>query len=227
MEQRELTWLLGVLRRRFWLLLLPLVISAVLTAPDLMGGSNAVAQFTTQLRYSAAQEMNLPQRDGDYQDVWLASELAVNAFTDWARTSSFRAEIQTQLADEALDLAGLGIAADNARSIGVIHLSHYDAAALGAFADAAITVLVNRSQAYFPQLGGEAAQVRILDAPLISAASPPLTNRFAPILRLGVGLFVGILLVMTAEFLDRKVRHQDELRRLGLTVIGQIPRHGG
>ena len=220
----ELTELLRIGRRRFLLLLLPILLSAALALPDLLGGQNAAGHFTTQIRYSAAQQMNLPQRDGDYQDVWLASELTVNAFTDWARSSSFRAEIHANLADDAVDLAGLGIAADNARSIGLIYLSHADAANLQSIADAAMTVLASRSQAYFPQLGGEAAQVTILDAPQISAAPPALSNRFAPLLRLGVGLFLGLLLVMAAEYLDQTVRHPNELRRMGMTVIGQIPR---
>ena len=74
MGRTELTWMLRIVRRRLWLLLLPLFISAAFALPDLLGSENAATTFTTQIRYSAAQQMNLPQRDGDYQDVWLASD---------------------------------------------------------------------------------------------------------------------------------------------------------
>ena len=90
----ELTLIIRILRRRWWLILIPVVIALIVAVPDFLNRGSAVSGgFTTQIRYSAAQQFNLPARDGDYQDVWLASELTVNAFTDWVRSGSFREEI--------------------------------------------------------------------------------------------------------------------------------------
>lgn len=222
----ELTMLSRLILRRWWIIALPVVLSLIAAVAAFLDDSTTSAGgFQAQIRYSAAQEFNLPQRDGDYQDVWLASELMVNAFTDWVRSSSFRNEIHAQLDDDQAILAALGIAADNARSIGVIYLSHPDASALQEIATAAIAVLSQRNQGYFPQLGGEAAQVTILDAPAVMPNPPPIANRVAPLLRIAVGIFVGFALLFLAEYFDRSVHDQDDLRRLGISVIGSIPRH--
>lgn len=222
----ELTMLARVLFRRWWLVAAPVALSGVLVIAGLIEEPAASsAGFSAQIRYSAAQELILPQRDGDYQDVWLASELTVNAFTDWVRSGSFRDEIVEWLADPSIDMTRLGIAADNARSIGVIYLGHSTAESLQKIAEAAMAVLGSRNQTYFPQLGGQPAQVTILDQPIVTPAPPPLTNRMAPILRLGAGLFVGLVLAYFAEYLDLRIHHKDDLQKLGLHVLGAIPRH--
>lgn len=223
----EITRLFRILLRRWWIMVIPTALSAVPAVIGYFDGAVAAAGFGAQIRYSAAQELNLPQRDGDYQDVWLASELTVNAFTDWVRSASFRAEMMAELADSNIDFGSLGIAADNARSIGIIYLSHAQEDALQTIAQAAISVLSRRSQTYFPQLGGEAAQVTILEQPLITAAPQPLTNRFAPVIQAALGLFIGLVLAFFAEYLDPTIYDQEEIRRLGLPIAGSIPKHKG
>ena len=88
-----------------------------------------------------------------------------------------------------------------------------------------MAVLGSRNQTYFPQLGGQPAQVTILDQPIVTPAPPPLTNRVAPILRLGIGLFIGLVLAYLVEYLDLRIHHKDDLQKLGLRVLGAIPRH--
>ncbi len=221
----ELSTFIAALLRRWWLVLVPVVVAGVFVVPELLRGlDNQSGGFTVTIRYSAAQTAsNLPQRDGDFQDVWLASELTVNALTDWVRSSSFRDEIQKRLPDT--NLAGLGIAADNRRSIGQLTLTHLQQADLEAITAAAIAVLQDNAQDYFPQLGGQPAAVTILDTPTIVAAPPPLTNRFAPLLRLGVALLGGIGLAFAVEIMDPMVRRREQVEEAGLYLIGSIPRH--
>ena len=108
----ELKLIWRMLRRRWWLILVPVVIAAVLTVPQLLNRGSAVSGgFAASFKYSAAQQTsNLPNRDGDFQDVWLASEFVVNAFTDWVKSSSFRAELAAMLGDD-VDLSQLDIQA--------------------------------------------------------------------------------------------------------------------
>src|SRR5690606_12328132 len=108
-----------------------------------------------------------------------------NAFTDWVQSTSFRDELTAEVGNADL-LAGLGIAANNDRSIGIVYMSHPDELALTRLESAAITVLETRSQNYFPHLGDTPAQVTIINRPGISPAPPPLTDTFEPILQLGV-----------------------------------------
>ena len=224
----EIVLLIRILRRRWWLILIPVVIATILVIPSFLSNGSAVSGgFTTEIRYSAAQEFNLPERDGDYQDVWLASELTVNAFTDWIRSNRFRDEIQNGLSDTTIDLGALGIAADNARSVGVIYLSYPEQEKLESIANTVMLVLASRNQEYFPQLGGESAQVTILDEPQIASAPPPLTNRFAPLIRIAIALIVGLALAFVAEYFDQTIHHQDELDKLGLPTLARIPKAKG
>ena len=215
-----------MLRRRWWIIALPVALSIVAVAASYFddSASDAVG-YSAQIRYSAAQALNLPQREGDYQDVWLASEFTVNAFTDWVRSSSFRRELRAQLSDSDMDLGPLGIAADNARSIGVIYLSHADATALQEIATIAVLVLSQRNQEYFPQLGSESAHVTILEAPNVTRMPSPIADRAAPLIRIAVGIFVGLALAFAAEYFDQSIHSQEDLRSLGLLVIGRVPRN--
>ncbi len=222
MDYREL---IRIILRRWWLIALPVLLGAGLVLPDLISaGQGAASGFTTQISYSAAQKLNLPERDGDYTDVWQASEYTIDAFTDWVRGSSFRGEVSQHLGDPAISLESLSIAADNAGNIGVVYLQHRDRESLQAAAEAVMLVMSNRSQSYFPQLGGEAAQVTILDQPTISPIATPLTARLAPLMRLAVAFFIGLALAFFVEFVDPRIHHQDDLRRMGLPVLGSIPK---
>ncbi len=220
MDYKELV---RIIFRRWWLIVLPLVLSAVIAIPEIIG-ADAPAGYNAEIRYSAAQRQNMPGREGDYTDVWMASEYTVDALTDWVRTSSFRDEIKSALGDDKVALDSLGVAADNVRSLGVLYLSHSQGDSLRAIADAAVLVLSSRSQRYYPQLGGEAAQVTILQQPAITSPPPALMNRLTPFIRLAIALMIGLVIAFFAEFIDPTIYHQDDLRRLGMPLLGSIPK---
>jgi capsular polysaccharide biosynthesis protein len=224
----ELMLILRVLLRRWWLVAIPTVIVAVVAIPDLLNSRGSGAGgFTTTIRYSAAQVLEaIPGRDGDFQDVWLASELAVNAMTDWVRTSSFVQEIVRAAGTQGVEVnaAALSIAADNKRSVGQLTLNYPDAAALQTIVNAAVDVLKTRAQDYFPQLGGQPARVTVLDVPVVSPAPPPITNRLAPIIKLAVGFLGGVGLAFLAEYLDPRLRDREQVEALGVPVIATLPR---
>jgi hypothetical protein len=224
----EIILILRVLLRRWWLVLIPVAIVAIIVVPDfLSAGTPGAGGFTTMVRFSAAQEFNLPERDGDYQDVWLASELAVNALTAWVQTNSFRQEMSLALAEGGTEfnLDHLGLAADNERSVGQLFLSWSDADELQVITAAALAVLQTRTQNYFPQLGDEPAQVTLLDSPVIVPAPPPIANRFAPLIKLALGLLAGIGLAFLAAYFDPAIYQRDEVEALGLPIVATIPRH--
>jgi capsular polysaccharide biosynthesis protein len=224
----ELILIIRVLLRRWWLVAIPVVVAAALVLPGFLSGQPAASGgYTATFRYSAAQVLEaIPNRDGDYQDVWLASEYTVNAMTDWVRTTSFADEITRVAAGQGLTInpAALGVAADNKRSIGQITLSYPDAAGLETILEAAMDVLKTRAQDYFPQLGQQPAQVTFLDSPQVAAAPPPVGDRLAPFIRLGIGLLAGIGLALLAEYLDPNLRRREQVEALGLPVIASIPR---
>ena len=220
----ELILFFRVLLRRWWLVVIPVVVVAAVVIPQwLRERSTAGGGFSVTLRYTASQSAaNVSPRDGDYQDVWLASELAVNALTDWVRSGTFKDEIGQQASD--LDMALLGVAADNKRSVGQLVLAYPTEVGLQRITQAAMDVLMNRAQAYFPQLGGQSAAVTFLDAPVIAAAPPAIANRFAPFIRIGLALLAGIALAFLWEYLDPFVYRKEQIEAMGLPVLARIPK---
>jgi capsular polysaccharide biosynthesis protein len=226
----ELMLFIRVLLRRWLLVAIPVVIAAAVAVPALLAPASASGGgYSTVIRYTAAQVIEaIPGRDGDFQDVWLASELAVNAFTEWIRSGSFRDEVRALLTADVAERVNAGtFGADNERSIGQLFIAAADAAALEQFADAAQTVLTTQTGTYFPQLGGQPAQVTLLDRPEINAAPAPITSRLGPLIQLAVALLGGIGLAFLVEYLDPFIYRRDQLDALDLRVVAVVPTHRG
>jgi capsular polysaccharide biosynthesis protein len=226
----ELTPFLRIIARRWWLVVIPILIASGLALPELLANRSPVSGgFAIRFSYSAAQNLTaIPRSEGDYQDIWLSSELTVNALTDWVTSSSFASEVSVNLEAQGMMVSMeslLGrIAADNERSVGHIFMTWPDAAQLAAIGEAALVVLQTRNADYFAQLGGTPATVTILDAPRVEAAPPPLTDRLGPVLRVGLGLLAGIGLALIAHSVDPVLRRKEDVEALGLPVIATIPR---
>ncbi len=224
----ELQRLLRAFIRRWYLILIPVVIVGayvgyqVATTPPTVG-----AGYTTVVRFSAAQNFDaIPNRDGDFQDIWLSSELTVNTLTEWILTSSFKREVAARSAGYGItiDAAALQTASDQERSVGQMFLSWPDAAELEIIAQAALDVLREDSQRYFSQLGDEPAQVTVLDDIVVVPAPPPIVDRFEPLVQLGLAVIVGLGLATLAEYADPTLRNLDDIEQTGLQVLVSVPR---
>jgi hypothetical protein len=220
----EFSTLLALFRRWGWLALLPTLIAggyalATYRAP--------AAGYTLALRYTAGQSAmfaDRPEYDPNYYR-WLTSEYIVGALKDWVKTGQFAAAVQARLvAMGHPEPLGAIVAADNARSILVIYLSGSDPEALRLLAEAVTAELQHGNAAVFPQLGGQAAVVTLLDPPAPALQAPSLRERLDPLLKGGVGLFVGLGLMCLAHFLDPYVRDRADAEQTGLSVIGEIPK---
>jgi capsular polysaccharide biosynthesis protein len=225
----ELAFFLKVLWRRWWLVAIPAVIVGLWVLPSFLQRGVAVSGgYTTTFRYTAGQQRDaFPNVDGDLQDVWEASYKLIESITAWARTNSFREEVAIQAQQHGLTIVpdSLQIFPDNERAIGQITLTWADSDELERITQAVITVLQTRNADYFaPQLGGEVAQVILLDAPTIHAAPPSLPSRLTPLIRLGLGILGGIALAFLMEYLDTSIRERNDLQRLGIKTLASIPR---
>ncbi|MFZ4826605.1 MAG: hypothetical protein ACOYLB_04560 [Phototrophicaceae bacterium] len=225
-----LVW--ATIRRRWWLILLPLV---VLLAVMLVRGAfsptplnQSASGYNTVVRFSATQALDaIPNRDGDFQDIWLSSELTVKALITWARTSSFAREVASTVQTQhnlTIDPQLLGIAADHERSVGQLFISWNNPDELVKIAESALVVLQDQSQDYFPQFGDQPARVTVLDDIRITPVFPPITDRFGSVLQIGVALFLGFVLAFTLEVTDRTLRRPDQIAQLGLDILAYIPR---
>lgn len=224
MELREIGL---ILRRWWWLVLAPVLVAAIFAVPALLNRTQAAPGYAITLLYSAFQNLEgLPRPDGNYEDVWISSELLVNAFSDWLKGSTFRDELAQALAGQqpAFDPARLAVAADNDRAVGMVTFSYPDAAVLQAIAEAAVPIMNATSNEYFAQLGTAPAQANLLSQSAAVPQNPPLPDRFGPLIQLALALAVGIGLAALAHYLDPYVRARRDLELSGLPVLAAIPR---
>jgi capsular polysaccharide biosynthesis protein len=227
----ELKQLWAVMERRWWLVLLPAIVALILTLPSLRAAISPPVNYTVTIRFTASQ---VPPSDAthSFQDQsyipWLASEYAINNLATWMRTESFVHEIadRLQAQGKTVDLSAVcsPIASDSARSIMTLYLTCSNPDDTGLIAQAAIDVLRERSQAYFPQLAAQKTEIIPLDAIIVAPAPVPITTRLSPLFRVLTGLAAGLALAFLVEYLDPTIRDRREIEALDLPVIAEIPR---
>lgn len=216
-----------LLRRRWPLVLVPAVIVLAIglaTYRKPLPSYNVGVQFLVGQEPSAATDAVDEQR---YYG-WLTSEYIVNGLTDWVRGGQFAQAVSQQLEAEgkAIPPAAIqgGLAADNARSMLTISMTYGDAEALPAMMNAAIEVLQQQNHRALPQLGGEGAVLVQLGEPVINQMSAGIRSQLDLPLRVALAVFAGAALALLVEYLDPTIRDREELAKLGLSIMGEIPR---
>jgi hypothetical protein len=218
-----------MLRRRWWLIVLPAAVGLLLALPALPGMIRPPVSYSVVMRFTASQPP--PPQGATFEEQsyipWLASEYAVINLAAWARTESFGDEVAVRLKAnnvpvEAAALRG-AFAADSVRSILTLYVAWPDGAQIVPIAEAASAVLRERGGAYFPQFGAAGVSITALDGVSAAPVGVPITTRLAPLLRILIGLAAGLGLAFLAEYLDPTLRTRREAEALGLPVIAEIP----
>lgn len=222
----EITTFMRVLLRRWWLVLIPTVIAAAAVLPDLLRPTAISGSFTSIMHFTAAERPGESGSELGYEDrryfPWLASELMMDAFTQWVKTSTFAQAVAA--ARPGIDPTLLSVASDNVQSVARLYLTYPDEVLMPTIWEAAEDVLKNRHTEYLPQISAQGASVMILDTYNSVPNPPPIANRFAPLLRVGLSLIGGIALALLLHYLDPFVRTRREVESLGLPVIVTLPK---
>lgn len=216
-----------MLRRRWLLVAIPTLI--VLVA-GLVTYRPAPPSYNVGVRFLVGQEPSetAPNKHEEDYYNWLTSEYVVNGLTDWVRGGEFATAVAQHLAAQGHDIpAGAiqgGLAADNARSMLTLSLSHSDPDGLAHMMEGAIAVLTTQNGVALPNLGGETAVIRQLDQPIVNQVPGGIRSQLDLPLRILLALVAGIGLALLVEYLDPTIRDREELQRIGLPLLGEIPR---
>ncbi|MBN1810878.1 MAG: hypothetical protein JXA14_03495 [Anaerolineae bacterium] len=212
-----------ILRRRWWLVAVPVVVVAIYAAVTYTP-PGPVYQVT--MRFAAGTKPAGLSEDYDRYYPWLTSEYVANGLADIARTGAFAEAVAERLGDPGLAGAIQGsIATDSTQSIMVVYLTWPDAGQIVDVADTVSAELTQNGAAYFPQLTGIEPAVRRLDTPSPVALAPGLrTQLMGPAVKIGLALVVGVALALLWHYLDPTIREAEELEEMGLAVLVEIPR---
>lgn len=219
----ELRTLLKILKRYWYLVVLPPVLVGALT---LLTYRAPAPGYTTTLRFSvgyAPEQQTMSLYDRKYP-AWLTSEYIAGGLSDWAKTGDFAQAVAGVAGGDitAGEVAG-SLVSDHLRSIVVLYLNGGDPDRLTDIGNAAIKVLQVRNNVIFPQ-NGEGAIVTALDGVAVAPAPPSLRNRLDVPLRLGLGLVLGIGLAFLAWYFDPRIRDRADAEAIGLNIIAEIPK---
>jgi len=106
-----------------------------------------------------------------------------------------------------------------------VNVTWPDAEVLAGIANAVAATLTEGSAEFFGQFSAEEADIRLIDAPSVSAVGRPAREQLDLPLRVLLALAAGIGLAFLLDYLDTSVRERRDLEDLGLPVLGEVPRH--
>jgi len=216
-----------IIKRRWLLIIIPVVVVAVLTVATYQAPPT---YYNVGMHYLVSQEPSTEADNADEQRYynWLTSEYIVNGLTDWVKGGEFATAVSAKLAEQGWEIPAGSIqgslAVDNVRSKLEISLSNPDPEALAVMMDAVTDVVQEQNAAALPQLGGETAVVVPLSEPVVNQISAGIRSQLDLPVRILVALIAGIGLALLVEYLDPTIREPHELETIGFTIMGEIPK---
>jgi capsular polysaccharide biosynthesis protein len=219
----ELRTLLKILKRYWYLIILPPLLVGVFTLITYRAPATA---YTSTLRFSvgyAPEQQTTSLYDRKYP-AWLTSEYIAGGLSDWAKTGDFAQAVADVAGGDitAGEVAG-SLVSDHLRSIVVLFLNGGNPDRLTAIGNAAITVLQVRNNVIFPQ-NGAGATVTALDGVVVAPTAPSLRTRLDIPIRLALGLALGVVLAFVVWYFDPHIRDRADAEALGLNIIAEIPK---
>ena len=212
--------------RRWWILLV--VPTMMITIVGLIFYEAPSDRYVTTVHLPAAltpdenMATNITQFDTTYYS-WLSSEYLVSGLSDWSVTGAFATAVSKQLESDNTYISASRIqnslSSDYVRSEVVIYVNSIDPDHTSKIANAAIKVMQEKNKNVFPQLGGRNATVVPLDEPIVTLASPGITQYLEIFVRITTGLVLGLLLVLCGHFFDPYIRNRSDVETLGIQVI--------
>jgi capsular polysaccharide biosynthesis protein len=220
----ELRLYWSIICRRLWLVVGLVVI---VLASYLLTMHKAAPTYTAGMRFVVGLKPE-PTSGGYYTYdryyTWLTAEYLLDDFAEVVKSRAF--------AQDVTALAGIDVpvgAIQSATSAGKLHrilsitISWPDAQELTRIANAFSEVLLKQGDKYFAQLATGSGMLTLIDPPSISQAGSSLRQRLDLPLRLALALVAGIGLAFLLDYLDDTIRHQADLAKLGLPILGEIP----
>lgn len=214
-----------ILRRRWWLALVPSLLIAAVTAVTTPAA--APLSYSVTVRFSGGLPPE-PARESVYNYDrhynWLASEYITRALAQAVETGEFAKNLSMRLAGQGIVVPVGAIRSEYLASYMKVTVSWPDDKQAVAITRALVEELSQNAANYWPQLSGvNTAPVRLLDEPVAVPAAPPLRSRFDLPVRALLGIMAGLLLAFAVHYLDPYVRDSRELERDDMRVIGEIP----
>jgi len=220
-----------ILLRYWWIVLgLPLVVA--MGAFLLREPPASAHQASMRLAVGVAPE----ERTGEYYMydqlyTWQTAEYLADDFSEIVRSQMFADDVNALLGEGEAQAAAGTIAGFTPSSAAtrkqhrILTVTVTSSSPEGALeiAQAAATNLMENGERYFAQLQTDRARIYLIDPPSLLPAGTSLRDTLDFPLRVLLGLAAGVGLAFLLDYLDDSVRGRDDLERMGIRVIGEVP----
>lgn len=219
-----------VLLRRWWLVVIPPIIIVALTLLTTKPALPVTYQVTMAFSMGIPPEPLRPDvYNFDRHYSWLASEYTTQGFSLLIPKGEFAAGVEKQLAKRGITLqapvAG-SLRSEYRSSVMTVYVSWPTAEQAAQIAQGVVDELTTNYEAYWPQLkDAESPPARLMDAITPVPVAPALRDRFDLPVRILLGLLAGVALALGWHFIDPAIRGRNELERMGVKVVAEIPAH--
>jgi capsular polysaccharide biosynthesis protein len=219
-----------IIRRRWWLPAGLTVAVLVITLAMARPWQTRPPIYSATMRFNVGVQ---PERipgvyTYDRYYAMMASEYLVDDLGEIVRSSVFAGAVSQRLASRGMTVSAGAISASTQpgklHRIFTVNITWPDEAQLRVIAEAIVATLTQDSAAFFVQFSAPEADIRLIDAPSIGRVSRSTREQLDLPLRLALALAAGVALAFLLDYLDDSVRGRADLERLGLAVIGEIPR---
>lgn len=218
-----------ILLRRWWVvagLTMLTAIVSVLTSPLAQGGYTATVRLLLSVPSEAPRGAYFTY---DKYYSLLSTEYVTDDYIEVVRSRGFLQDVRR---DTNLQGSDLTITAqprsERAPRVLTVTVSSRNENDAERAANAAVDLIVGRSEDYFPGLGSRGVIARLIDPPEVAPATAGGRALLNVGLRTLLGLAVGLALAFLLHAVDPRLHTADDVRRhTGLPVLGEVPRYSG
>ena len=95
---------------------------------------------------------------------------------------------------------------------------------LSAIADAVVQTSRTEASTFMPRLFAQNGAAYLVNRGGVAPVGPGLRQRLEFPLKLLIALAAGIALAFLVDYLDDRIRGREDVERLGMAVVGEIPK---
>jgi capsular polysaccharide biosynthesis protein len=225
----ELSDYARVIWRYLWLVI---ALPAVVGAGSWFLRPQPAPQYQAGVRFTIGVNALPANQVSGYDPVltaYQASEYIRDDFVEIIQSDSFAEGVNAQLAKMgvtgiAVHKGNISAAVEKQRRLMSMTVTWNNPDQAQQVADAAVRNLAENNAQYFAQLGSTAASLTVIDRPVVNRVGSSLREQLDIPIRIALALLAAVALVFILDYLDTSVRDAADAEKLGLPVIGAIPR---
>ncbi|HSN77751.1 MAG TPA: hypothetical protein VL334_21970 [Anaerolineae bacterium] len=224
----ELRQYWAIIRRWWWIPVLTVLLTLALTLVTQRPWQAQPAAYTTSLSFSVGVQ---PQSQASGEEAYytaLASEYLIDDLAEVVRGSEFAAAVSQRLQAEGITVPPGALQgstqAGKLHRIMTVGITWGNPDELVAIGDAVAAVIEQEAATFMPRLFAQNGAAYLVNRGGSGAVGPGLREQLELPLRLLIALAAGIALAFLADYLDDRIRGREDVERLGLSVVGEIPK---